>query len=160
MGVSYQNSSKSKEDQTHAISKSVFVTNFPDHFSARDLWNVCLVYGMVIDVFISFKRSKAGKKFAFVVDNLDRLIGNLCTIWIGSFKLHANTVRFHREPKPNGTVKPKVPSSQNQYPSFPKKNVSVGTNHKSFATALSNGIENPTSVDETPALVLDDSCLL
>nr|GEY59725.1 RNA-directed DNA polymerase, eukaryota, reverse transcriptase zinc-binding domain protein [Tanacetum cinerariifolium] len=31
------------------ISNSVFVTNFPDHFSARDLWNVCNAYGKVID---------------------------------------------------------------------------------------------------------------
>ncbi|GKC96727.1 hypothetical protein Tco_1162169 [Tanacetum coccineum] len=31
---------QSKEDQTHSISKSVFVTNFPDHICARDLWKV------------------------------------------------------------------------------------------------------------------------
>ncbi|GJS02775.1 reverse transcriptase domain-containing protein [Tanacetum coccineum] len=43
---------KSKEDLTQRISKSVFVTNFPDHFSARDLWNVCTAYGKVIDVYI------------------------------------------------------------------------------------------------------------
>nr|GEX71075.1 RNA-directed DNA polymerase, eukaryota [Tanacetum cinerariifolium] len=65
----------SKEDQTQKISKSVFVTNFPDHFSAHDLWNVCVAYGKVVDVFIPFKRSKTGKKFAFVrfirVDNME-----------------------------------------------------------------------------------------
>ncbi|PWA51651.1 hypothetical protein CTI12_AA461900 [Artemisia annua] len=95
----------SKEDQTQKISKSVFVTNFPDHYTARDLWNVCVVYGKVVDVFIPFKRSKAGKRYAFVrfirVDNLNRLIENLSTIWIGSFRLHANVVRFRREPKAN-----------------------------------------------------------
>ncbi|GKD13155.1 RNA-directed DNA polymerase, eukaryota, partial [Tanacetum coccineum] len=67
----------SKEDLTQKISTSVFVTNFPDHCTARDLWNVCLAYGKVIDVYIPFKKSKAGKKFAFVrflkVDNLERL---------------------------------------------------------------------------------------
>nr|GEZ25781.1 RNA-directed DNA polymerase, eukaryota [Tanacetum cinerariifolium] len=89
----------SKEDQTKKISRSVFVTNIPDHFSARDLWNVCVAYGKVVDIFIPFKRSQAGKKFAFVrfisVDNLDRLIGNLCTIWIGRLKLHANKEKLN-----------------------------------------------------------------
>nr|GEX22680.1 RNA-directed DNA polymerase, eukaryota, reverse transcriptase zinc-binding domain protein [Tanacetum cinerariifolium] len=33
------------EDLTQKISKSVFIANFPDHFSARDLWNVCGAYG-------------------------------------------------------------------------------------------------------------------
>ncbi|GJS42967.1 RNA-directed DNA polymerase, eukaryota, partial [Tanacetum coccineum] len=51
----------SKEDLTQKISTSVFVTNFPDHYTARDLWNVCLAYGKVIDVYIPFKKSKAGK---------------------------------------------------------------------------------------------------
>nr|GEV89176.1 hypothetical protein [Tanacetum cinerariifolium] len=92
---------KSKEDLTQRISKSVFVTNFPNQFSARDLWNVCNAYGKVVDVYIPLKKSKAGKKFAFVcflkVDNLDRLADNLCTIWIGRLRLHANPVRYQRE---------------------------------------------------------------
>nr|GEV85076.1 hypothetical protein [Tanacetum cinerariifolium] len=126
----------SKEDQTQKISKSVFVINFPDHFSARDLWNVCVAYDKVVDVFIPFKRSKAGKKFAFVrfisVDNLDLLIGNLCTIWIGRFKLHANK---------------------------PRQNVSMGATHTTFATVLSNGTVNPNAYG-SPAFVLDDTCIM
>nr|GFA71859.1 RNA-directed DNA polymerase, eukaryota, nucleotide-binding alpha-beta plait domain protein [Tanacetum cinerariifolium] len=42
----------------------------------RDLWRVCGTYGTVVDVFIPVKRSKVGKRFAFVrfikVVNLDR----------------------------------------------------------------------------------------
>nr|GEW45912.1 RNA-directed DNA polymerase, eukaryota, reverse transcriptase zinc-binding domain protein [Tanacetum cinerariifolium] len=38
---------KSKEDFTGKISKSVFVTNFLEHLTARDLWNVCTAYGKV-----------------------------------------------------------------------------------------------------------------
>ncbi|GKC81571.1 protein FAR1-related sequence 11, partial [Tanacetum coccineum] len=48
----------SKEDLTGKISKTVFVTNFPDHITARDLWNVCTAYGKVVDVYIPLKRSK------------------------------------------------------------------------------------------------------
>ncbi|GKD83732.1 RNA-directed DNA polymerase, eukaryota, partial [Tanacetum coccineum] len=55
----------SKEDLTQKISTSVFVTNFPDHCTARDLWNVCLAYGKVIDVYIPFKKSKAANPIKF-----------------------------------------------------------------------------------------------
>ncbi|GKE99712.1 RNA-directed DNA polymerase, eukaryota, partial [Tanacetum coccineum] len=48
----------SKEDLIGKISKTVFVTNFPDHITARDLWNVCTAYGKVVDVYIPLKRSK------------------------------------------------------------------------------------------------------
>lgn len=69
---------KSNEDLTKEISYSIYVTNFPDSISSRDLWIACKVYGTVVDVFIPFKKSKAGKRFAFVrfikVFNLDRLI--------------------------------------------------------------------------------------
>nr|GEX78691.1 RNA-directed DNA polymerase, eukaryota [Tanacetum cinerariifolium] len=156
MGATSHNFFKSKEEYTQANSKSVFVTNFPDHFSARDLWNVCLTYGIIVDVFVPFKRSKAGKKFAFLrfikVDNLERLIGNLCTIWIGRLRLHTNIMRFQKEPKSNGTAST---NSNNVHSTLPKTNVSGGAFRKTFATVLSHG----PSVDEPSALVLDDSCL-
>nr|GEW03533.1 hypothetical protein [Tanacetum cinerariifolium] len=60
------NSHRYKEDQTQKISKSIFVTNFPDHILARDLWGTCKAYGTVVDVYIPYKKSKAGKRFAFV----------------------------------------------------------------------------------------------
>nr|GEY47597.1 transposon TX1 uncharacterized [Tanacetum cinerariifolium] len=53
-----KSSFKSKEDFTGKISKSVFVTNFPEHLTARDLWNVCTAYGKVVDVYIPLKKSK------------------------------------------------------------------------------------------------------
>ncbi|GKE80725.1 RNA-directed DNA polymerase, eukaryota [Tanacetum coccineum] len=134
---SVSNRYPSKEDQAHKITKSVFVTNFPDHFSARDLWNVCVAYGKVIDVFIPFKRSKTGKKFAFVrfirMDNMERLIENLSTIWI--------------VPYPNKSFV------------VPVKN--IGTEQRSFASVLN--VKNGTSfkaTESTPAIVLDDDCLI
>ncbi|GJX65565.1 RNA-directed DNA polymerase, eukaryota, nucleotide-binding alpha-beta plait domain protein, partial [Tanacetum coccineum] len=100
MGAHKQTSLQSKEDKISKISRSVFVTNFLDGCTARDLWNVCNDYGTVVDVFIPFKKSKIGKRFAFVrfikVSNFDRLIVNLCTIWIGRHHLHANAARFER----------------------------------------------------------------
>nr|GEV13832.1 RNA-directed DNA polymerase, eukaryota, nucleotide-binding alpha-beta plait domain protein [Tanacetum cinerariifolium] len=90
-------------DDVSKVGKSVFVTNFPESVSARDLWKSCSVYVTVVDVFIPSKKSKAGKRFAFVrfikVFNLDRLVENLCTIWTSRYHLYANSVRFERSHK-------------------------------------------------------------
>nr|GFB37170.1 hypothetical protein [Tanacetum cinerariifolium] len=59
MGERNWNSYRSKEDLIQKISKSIFVTNFPDHISARDLWGTCKAYGTVVDVYIPYKKSKA-----------------------------------------------------------------------------------------------------
>ncbi|GJY62771.1 putative RNA-directed DNA polymerase, eukaryota, reverse transcriptase zinc-binding domain protein [Tanacetum coccineum] len=37
-------SMRSKEDEVLKIATSVFVTSFPDHFIAKDLWNTCEAY--------------------------------------------------------------------------------------------------------------------
>nr|GEW57699.1 hypothetical protein [Tanacetum cinerariifolium] len=64
------------------------MTNFPDHVNAHDLWKVCNDYRVVVDVFIPYKKLKAGKRFAFVrfikVDNIDRLAANLYTFGFGT----------------------------------------------------------------------------
>ncbi|GJY45736.1 RNA-directed DNA polymerase, eukaryota, reverse transcriptase zinc-binding domain protein [Tanacetum coccineum] len=81
-------SKRTKEDDVLKISTSVFVTNFPEQASAKDLWNACKQYGHVVDAFIPNKRSKAGKRFGFVrfikVFDVERLVGNLCTggLWV------------------------------------------------------------------------------
>nr|GEW77437.1 hypothetical protein [Tanacetum cinerariifolium] len=59
MGERNWNSHRSKEDLTQKISKSIFVTNFPDHISVRDLWGTCKAYGTVADMYITYKKSKA-----------------------------------------------------------------------------------------------------
>ncbi|GJU59165.1 RNA-directed DNA polymerase, eukaryota [Tanacetum coccineum] len=110
-------------------------------------------YGKVIDVFIPNRRSKAGKRFAFVrfirVNDLDRLVGNLCTIWIGRFHLHANVARFEVRNKP---VKPLGPSQSNAHGTF-----------GSFVSAARDFpplIASVAHVSSSPALVLDDSCVV
>nr|GFA15562.1 RNA-directed DNA polymerase, eukaryota, nucleotide-binding alpha-beta plait domain protein [Tanacetum cinerariifolium] len=96
--VSSRNHRRSNADDVSKVAKLVFVTNFPESVSAKS----CSVYGRV-DVFIPSKKLKAGKRFAFVrfikVFNLDRLVENLCTIWIGRYHLYANSVRFERSHK-------------------------------------------------------------
>nr|GEY17621.1 RNA-directed DNA polymerase, eukaryota, nucleotide-binding alpha-beta plait domain protein [Tanacetum cinerariifolium] len=109
---------QSKEDHVICISKLVFVTNFLDNFGSRDLWSLCEEYGKVVDVFILNRKSKAGKRFAFVrfirVDDMDRLIGNLFTLWVGRLHLQANAVRYERPPKSSPSVK--LPSVKSYAP--------------------------------------------
>ncbi|GJX07027.1 RNA-directed DNA polymerase, eukaryota [Tanacetum coccineum] len=93
---------RSKEDEVLKIATSIFITNFPDSFGAKDLWNTCKQYGHVVDAYIPYRRSKAGKRFGFVrfikVLDVDRLVNNLCTVWVGRHKIQANIPRFQREP--------------------------------------------------------------
>ncbi|PWA87302.1 hypothetical protein CTI12_AA126620 [Artemisia annua] len=148
-------SQRSKEDQVLRISKSVFVTNFPDYFGYRDLWKLCESYGKVIDVFIPNRLSKAGKWFAFVrfikVTDMDRLIGNLCTLWVDRFHLHANVVRYERSSIP---VRNPLPKSHPQ-PSKPHNHVS-----SSFVSAVKGNSNVHSPLSPAPTLVLDDACVV
>ncbi|PWA87940.1 hypothetical protein CTI12_AA121160 [Artemisia annua] len=133
-----------KEDMVNQVSTSIFVTNFPDQFSFRDLWKECDVYGKVIDVYIPNRRSKTGKRFGFVrfikINDVERLVNNLCTIWVGRFKLHANVVRFQRQPMKN------VRTDANE------------VKNKSYVYAVKKGIVNyDVEEDKKPAIVLDES---
>ncbi|GJX03966.1 hypothetical protein Tco_0189882, partial [Tanacetum coccineum] len=120
---------RSKEDDVQKISSSVFVTNFPEQFSAKDLWNTC-----------------------------KRLVNNLCTVWIGKLKLHANVARYQRD------------SGKNNYQRLNKgTNVSNGVGIKnggglnSSVNSYANVVKKPTgmkeTIDGTPTMVLDESCL-
>nr|GEX21035.1 RNA-directed DNA polymerase, eukaryota [Tanacetum cinerariifolium] len=154
-------SGRSKEDQTIQISKTVFVTSFPRHIRARDLWGICKEYVLVVDVYIPFKKSKAGKHFALVcfikVNNLEHLIENLCTIWIGSYHLHANMVHFQKEPiQKASSYYNDLHSENGRLP-----NVTYSGNIRgSFASILKEGVQKQlVPTPSQPTLVLDDSCL-
>nr|GEU67334.1 RNA-directed DNA polymerase, eukaryota [Tanacetum cinerariifolium] len=146
-------SQRSKEDQVARISKSVFVTNFSDNFGYRDLWKLCEAYGNVVDVFIPNRKSKAGKRFAFVrfirVVDLVRLIGNLCTLWVGRFHLHANAIRYERPCKPINSVRNSLPKEYN-------KSASYASAVKDFQAPVGHVASSFSS----PALVLDDYCII
>ncbi|GJW30105.1 nucleotide-binding alpha-beta plait domain-containing protein [Tanacetum coccineum] len=69
---------RTKEDGVAKISTSIYVSNFPEVFSVKDLFHACKKYGHIIDSFIPFKKSKDGKRFGFVrfinVFNMERLV--------------------------------------------------------------------------------------
>nr|GEX77953.1 RNA-directed DNA polymerase, eukaryota, reverse transcriptase zinc-binding domain protein [Tanacetum cinerariifolium] len=84
----FMGSQRSKEDEVRKISTSVFVNNFPDQYGAKDMWNSCKIYGHVVDAYIPNRISNAGKRFGFVrfvkVDDVERLVNNLCTVKRGN----------------------------------------------------------------------------
>ncbi|GJV26924.1 nucleotide-binding alpha-beta plait domain-containing protein [Tanacetum coccineum] len=163
---------RTKEDDVAKISTFVFIMNFPESFSAKELFHSCKQYGHVMDSFIPTKRSKSGKRFGFVrfinVFNEERLVNNLCTVWIDRYKLQANIARFHRPPmngrkhlpKDAGRVKS---NNTNAYMNCNvSKNVNGITNGGNLYMNVVKGQMQPRSRDSQaiPAVVLDDECLL
>nr|GEY90099.1 nucleotide-binding alpha-beta plait domain-containing protein [Tanacetum cinerariifolium] len=146
----------SKEDDVQKISTSVFVTNFPDGYGAKDLWNTCKLYGHVVDVFIPDRRMKAGKIFGFVrfikVLDIDRLINNLCTVWVGRNKIHANVARFQKEP---------LHKQSNKVNNKGTDNVNHGAKSmtNSYAHVVKGNQVQNVGMEECPNMVLDETCL-
>nr|GEU55510.1 RNA-directed DNA polymerase, eukaryota, reverse transcriptase zinc-binding domain protein [Tanacetum cinerariifolium] len=57
---------RTNEDDVAKISTSVYITNFLESVSAKELFHACKQYGHVVDSFILTKRSKNGKRFGYV----------------------------------------------------------------------------------------------
>ncbi|GJW24927.1 nucleotide-binding alpha-beta plait domain-containing protein [Tanacetum coccineum] len=160
---------RSKEDDVARLYTFVFVSNLPDSVMAKDLFHACKQYGHVVDSFIPFKRDKNGNRFGFVrflnVFNSERLVNNLCTVWIDRYKIKANIAQFQRNPsfvaksafkKGDDTIiskvypNPKVDSKTNENSKRDKSYVGVVNNEK-------YSICNDSSSDA--ALVIGDECL-
>nr|GEW97297.1 putative RNA-directed DNA polymerase, eukaryota, reverse transcriptase zinc-binding domain protein [Tanacetum cinerariifolium] len=154
---------RSKEDDVARISTSIYITNFPESFSAKDLFHSCKVYGHVVDSFIPWKRSKEGKRFGFVrfinVFNIERLVSNLCTIWVGRLKFHANVARFNRNPKNDDLDAGKKTTEGCRGSQSVGSDKSDGKNgfDKSFVHVV-KGINSVKEVVDDPAIVLDETC--
>ncbi|GJY45892.1 RNA-directed DNA polymerase, eukaryota [Tanacetum coccineum] len=145
---------------------------FQRHFRPKDLFHACNKYGHVVDSFIPLKRSKEGKRFGFVkfinVSNVERLVGNLCTVWVGRYKLQANKARFGRPPL-NGRNIRNSKSDDRHLGGFKEPNVrptngNKETRNNSFASVLKSNQPNNLSSsnmihDSSPAIALDDDCL-
>ncbi|GJW57333.1 nucleotide-binding alpha-beta plait domain-containing protein [Tanacetum coccineum] len=156
---------RTKEDDVAKISTSIFITNFPDSCSAKELFHACKQYGYVVDSFIPSKRSKAGKRFGFVrfinVFNEERLVNNLCTVWIDRFKLHANIARFHRSPVNgnNSHAKKDVGITRSNINVFKKDLGDTGVGNSYVHVVKGNTPSGFKESDSSLAIALDDECL-
>ncbi|GJY69814.1 nucleotide-binding alpha-beta plait domain-containing protein [Tanacetum coccineum] len=145
---------RSKEDELAKLSSSIFVTNFPD------------------------KRSKAGKRFDFVrfikifdvdpskrfgfvrfikIFDVDRLVNNLCTIWVGRFKLHANIARFQRPPLNKNNSQSSHNKGDQSAPKDFYKESGENVNSKSYAHVVNAGPHQFHKKEDSPAIVLDET---
>nr|GEV17462.1 RNA-directed DNA polymerase, eukaryota, reverse transcriptase zinc-binding domain protein [Tanacetum cinerariifolium] len=163
-------SQRTKEDDVARISTSIFITNFPETCSAKDLFNTCKEYGRVVDAFIPFKRSKAEKRFGFIrfinVFSVERLVSNLCTIWTDKHNLHANITRFQRSHVNANVSAPISNGGGKNNNSNAKVNTSMYMNQKptgngtTYVNAVKGPIQQGSSDSEILALVLDDDCVM
>nr|GEX87088.1 RNA-directed DNA polymerase, eukaryota, reverse transcriptase zinc-binding domain protein [Tanacetum cinerariifolium] len=126
--------------------------------SAKELFQLCKQYDHVVDTFIPNLRSKTGRRFGFVrfinVFNEEILVNNLCTVWIDSFKLHANIAMFHRTPLNEKKSMPKKAGGV-------KKDTGVNEVGNSYVHVVKGQTQPENKESEaTHALVLSDECLL
>nr|GEX44783.1 retrovirus-related Pol polyprotein from transposon TNT 1-94 [Tanacetum cinerariifolium] len=154
-----------KEDYVHQISTSIYVTNFPEQFSFHDLWKKCQEYGRVIDVYIPNRRTKSGDRFGFVrfihIKDVDRLVKNLCTLWMGRLRLHANVARFQRPPLNKAQHVKRANVEQKSFGVLSNSKV-FSVSQSSYAGAVKNNGEHKqvAEMDSKPSLVIDESCML
>ncbi|GKD18650.1 hypothetical protein Tco_1207808 [Tanacetum coccineum] len=92
MGHRYQNSLQSKFDQTSKVSKSVYVSNFPDDCNTRDLWKACKVYGtwipsnsklLIISIYAPQSRSDKRLLWGYISSLISRWQGD--SLVLGDF---------------------------------------------------------------------------
>nr|GEW24107.1 RNA-directed DNA polymerase, eukaryota, reverse transcriptase zinc-binding domain protein [Tanacetum cinerariifolium] len=137
---------KSKEDDVAKISTTVYVTNFPESISAKELFHSCKVYGHVVDSFIAIKRAKNGKIFGFVpfinVFSEERLVNNLYENKGAGESMNAKNNSFS-----NDHVLP--------------KGTGIYEGGNSYAKVLKGDrLTGDEDVVKSPTVVLDDVCLM
>ncbi|KAL4588534.1 hypothetical protein LXL04_001425 [Taraxacum kok-saghyz] len=81
------------QDDVARVAVSFFVTNLLKSLQIGELWKRCAKIGIVVDVFISPKLSKTGRRYGFVrfirIKDKKEVEKKLCEIWIGSYHLFA-----------------------------------------------------------------------
>nr|GEU40487.1 RNA-directed DNA polymerase, eukaryota, reverse transcriptase zinc-binding domain protein [Tanacetum cinerariifolium] len=118
------------------------------------------------DKLLPEERSKDGKRFGFVrfvnVFNVERLVSNLCTIWVDRSKFHANIARFHRAHLNNNKVSTEQKFGYNRNINNVRANEGVTTGlSKSYVQAVKvKNMFGALECDSMPSIVLDDECLI
>nr|GEX08503.1 RNA-directed DNA polymerase, eukaryota, reverse transcriptase zinc-binding domain protein [Tanacetum cinerariifolium] len=157
-------SRRSYEDDVNKVSISIFITNFPNQFYAKDLWRVCNQYRKVIDAVIPNRRTKLGKRFGFVrfikVLDVDRLVNNICTIWVERFKLHTNLARCQRTSLNNNHSQHLNKAEKKVVLVIGNKDNESNGHTNSYIHTVKRGTQFHNIVDDNkPAIVLDESRL-
>ncbi|GJR05550.1 RNA-directed DNA polymerase, eukaryota, reverse transcriptase zinc-binding domain protein [Tanacetum coccineum] len=101
IGNKKQSATSSDDKDLERLAATYYVTNFLKHLTVRNLWKELEGYGRLVDIYIAWKLSKQGKRFAFIrflnVKDEHRLDYKLQSVWVGSFHLFISRARFLRE---------------------------------------------------------------
>ena len=93
-----KNNNNPNRKAIEAVATSIYITNFPQDWNETVIWKQCQEFGRVVDVYLSPRLSKAGKKFAFVrflrVSNISRLVSDMSSKWYGSYHMYACVAQF------------------------------------------------------------------
>ncbi|GKB66584.1 nucleotide-binding alpha-beta plait domain-containing protein, partial [Tanacetum coccineum] len=99
--------------------------------------------------------------FGFVrfikIFDVDRLVNNLCTIWVGRFKLHANIERFQRPPLNKNNSQSSHNKGDQSAPKNFYKESGENVNSKSYAHVVNAGPHQFHKKEDSPAIVLDET---
>lgn len=83
------------------IVSSFIISEIPDMYGLKELFDVFKEFGLVVEVVIPPRREKRGKRFGFVrfwkVKKERMLSVKLDNIFIEGKKIHANIPKFHRQ---------------------------------------------------------------
>ncbi|GJR45435.1 hypothetical protein Tco_1313538 [Tanacetum coccineum] len=123
---------------------------------------------MGVDDWTEVKRKNRG--FISKEDDLAKGRCNLCTLWIGKLRLHANTTRFQRPPvKPiiSAPVRENVKNSQThsgkrqnqERVPFPKQS-NFGGSYANVVKDYNSQISNSAPIVKSPTVVLDEDCYI
>ncbi|GJY16969.1 RNA-directed DNA polymerase, eukaryota [Tanacetum coccineum] len=113
----------SAEDVVEKQASSFYITNFPYHIEAQDLWKICAPFVHIVDCYTAKKPSKVGKCFGFVrvlgIKNEVELVKSLANIWIGNHHVFVAVARYQRTKSVNqgSKVEPVLPPRSNGVPS-------------------------------------------
>lgn len=82
------------------ISTSYFFTDFPEDWTSKSMWSFFNLFGIVVDIFVPQKRSKAGRPFGFArykgVQEFDVLTTKVRSIAVGADPITFNVAKFQR----------------------------------------------------------------
>ncbi|GJR80713.1 RNA-directed DNA polymerase, eukaryota [Tanacetum coccineum] len=97
---------------------------------------------------------------AAIIKDVDRLVNNLCTIWVGRLRLQANIARFQRSPTTKASNQSKSKVVKTTLPGVFQKAPGTHQHSNTYVHVVKTGhqtqsVENASN----PALVLDDSCI-
>ncbi|KAL4576083.1 hypothetical protein LXL04_012171 [Taraxacum kok-saghyz] len=143
------------------IATSIYITNFPKDWNEKIIWNTCQEFGVVVDVYMSPRLTKNGKRFAFVrfirVSNVERLVSIMASKWYGNYHLYACMAKFPRKSNASGLINERTHhNTQPQHNTQPRPVQgtvgSNGTSSKTYVAILKKKQEmNATEKNEYPA---------